>query len=325
MMSYKKAPLEVVPGDLSEKGKAVHALMKECVESKDFSKIKAIFNMEGDPVEAWARFDGIPKEWEGWLRYTVEVDGKGYQMIGRSDTVMDDGEWVSIVDTKTANRAYITAQAEKQLSLYAYPYLLAGKKVRTFVFFPSQSAMKEAGEYHTIDDLPAISDYIESEVRRVETAIKTNGYPSACSFCAFCNWSISCPRKPSSLVDSPEKAVEMALEYVKAEAHLNALTRALEGWAQEKGQIRIEGGSLGFQPSKTTRVDEKRLSAYIEAGKINKDDVLVVSASKVKAVATKNADVADVIYQEAGDGRFYVKWDKKPAKKKEVKEDGEGE
>lgn len=313
-LALKKTPPEIVSSDEAEFGKEIHALIQSCVEKEDFSELQDYLEIRGDPVEAWRPFKPLKKDWEKWIEFKY----REYTVLGRIDCIAYDKNTDIIIDTKTRYHATVLPTDKRQLEIYAYPSLLSGKNVKLYVYFPVWSAMVLVEELSGISVIEKIERRLTREINKcLKVWNKYNPYPQPSSYCYWCSYVLSCPKKVIGVPTNQEEAIKLAEEYIKLDAQLKSLTKILKSYVAKNGNIETTENIVGFFPTQTKIVDEKNLQLYVKQKGIDFTELYKPDLRKIVKLSKQNEDLVNFVYVVNKEGNFSIK------KKKDNKSDEE--
>lgn len=121
-------------------------------------------------------------------------------------------------------------------------------------------------------DVDRYQEQIMRKIERVEKLEKFLPVPS--DQCAFCGLlSTHCPLKDNPYAEVNEaNAVQAAMRYVQLAEELKRLKKALSVYAEERGDIDIGSGTVGYHPKEKKDMDVAKALAWLRANAVDAMD-----------------------------------------------------
>lgn len=244
----------------------------------------------------------------------IAIDEKGKQIDwfskdaffrAKIDRLDIDENRVAITDYKSSHKIELD---RFQLETYAWLVNLIAPKRDTFLVknhFLRFSV--EKGEEIPLSKVKLVGDKIKRSVELIEAERKFDAKPgSHCSYCSYthrCGLLVELGKGGYPVIDSERKAREYAVKLVTVEAALKKVKDLLKGWCEEKGLIKLDTGTYGFNPQKSRKIKDIEVfyEKLAEQG-LNPLQYMNIDLRKIK----KLKDIED-LFEETGQTRFGFK------------------
>lgn len=216
-----------------------------------------------------------------------------------------DENRVLITDYKTS---HIIELDKLQLKIYAWLVNFLNPERDTFLVKNHFLRFRvEKGGEIPLSKVKLVGDEVKKFIDVIEAEKKFEAKPgSHCSYCSYthrCGLLVELGKGGYPVIDSEEKAVEYAAKLVIVEAALKKVKDLLKGWCEDKGLIKLDVGTYGFNLTKSRKVKDIEVfyEKLAEQG-INPLDYMNVDLRKIK----KLKDLDD-LFEETGSTKFGFK------------------
>jgi len=299
-----KKPNEILIADETDRGRKTHSLLAEAIETGNTREYKEYAEQEPKRL-----FSFIDKVYIPTGNILIEEEllfavGK-YSVKSRVDLVVDKKDYLAIIDHKTSASTKITKDIISQLELYAYPYMLENKPVKTFAYFTRYDNLKETKKEYLPFDREKIGKRIIKKIEAFNEIAKVKKEPNPDSswYCNYCPYILSCP---SIETDKPE---EIMKEIIKIEAKLKALKKLARIFTENE-PLNVAGYTFGYSTVEYLDVDKGEFIALVEKLKGNLADYISIGkANTVKATKELGDEISSIIQ-----ARIETKWGYKKIK-----------
>ena len=277
--------------DEAETGKTIHEALMEYLQTGKADMLKETLPYSWERVK-----DSIGTRLEKSKRVDTEkkiefyIDG--IKILARPDIIFYYDDHIEIYDYKSSYNTSIQRTFQKQLSIYAYPFLPL--PVEIYVWFVRYNQIKLIERFEDLDKLK-LESMIRREIKRVLKWVKEGKeHAEPSSYCLYCPYSISCPLMSEVAIKNEKEAQKLAEQLIILEAKKKQIEKILKVYCGHYGNIEVNDKIVGYHETESLSIDVEGVLDYIQKVRPElKQELVTINTTRFKKLAKQDTTLTN--------------------------------